>query len=224
MKYEDDEMLMLSGIQHFMFCPRQWALIHIGQHWEENRLTAEGRLLHKNVDNASYRQKNGNRVTLRSVPISSKTLGFYGYSDAIELVPSENDSNCIVHPKYPGYWKPCPVEYKRGHSKPDARDKVQLAAQVVCLEEQYEIRIEEAFLFYAETNRREVVPIDTDLRILTQRCSDEMHDFFKSGLIPKAEKKHGCANCSLLDVCLPELNSRPQVNHYLKKYLYEETA
>ena len=222
--YDEDDMLMLSGIQHFVFCPRQWALIHIGQQWDENRLTAEGRLIHKNVDNPSYRQKNGDVVTLRSVPISSKVLGLYGYSDAIELMSSENDLNCIVHPKYSGYWKPCPVEYKRGCAKPDARDKVQLAAQVICIEEQYGIIIETAFLYYAETNRREAVPIDVELRTLTQRCADEMHEIFKSGVIPKAEKKHGCANCSLFDVCMPSLESRPKVNHYLKKYLYEETA
>ena len=224
MNYDEDDMLMLSGIQHYMFCPRQWALIHISQQWDENRLTAEGRVLHKNVDNPSYRQKNGDVVTLRSVPISSKVLGLYGYSDAIELTSSENDLNCIVHSKYPGYWKPCPVEYKRGRAKPDARDKVQLAAQVICLEEQYGIRIETAFLFYAETNRREVVTIDMELRNQTQRCADEMHEIFKLGVIPKAEKKHGCINCSLFDVCMPELESRPRANHYLKKYLYEETA
>ena len=222
--YNDEDMLMLSGIQHYMFCPRQWALIHIGQHWEENRLTAEGRLLHKNVDNPCYRQKNGDVVTLRSVPISSKSLGLYGYSDAIELILSEYNTDCIAHPKYPGYWRPYPVEYKRGHAKPDARDKVQLAAQVICLEEQYGIRIGEAFLFYAETNRRESVSIDFDLRNQTQQCADEMHKVFNSGVIPKAEKKHSCTNCSLFDVCIPEMESRPKVNYYLKKQLYEETA
>ena len=224
MYYDEEDMLMLSGIQHYMFCPRQWALIHIGQHWEENRLTAEGRLLHKNVDNPSYRQKNGDVVTLRSVPISSNTLGLYGYSDAIELIHSEDDTNCIVHLKYPGFWRPCPVEYKRGRAKPDARDKVQLAAQAICLEEQYEIRIDEAFLYYAETNRRESVSIDAELRNQTQQCADETHKVFKSGVIPKAEKKRGCLNCSLFDVCMPEMESRPKVNHYLKKYLYEETT
>jgi len=224
MYYDEEDMLMLSGIQHYMFCPRQWALIHIGQHWEENRLTAEGRLLHKNVDNPSYRQKNGDVVTLRSVPISSNTLGLYGYSDAIELIHSEDDTNCIVHLKYPGFWRPCPVEYKRGRAKPDARDKVQRAAQAICLEEQYEIRIDEAFLYYAETNRRESVSIDAELRNQTQQCADEMHKVFKSGVIPKAEKKRGCLNCSLFDVCIPEMESRPKVNHYLKKYLYEETT
>ena len=88
--YSDDDMFMLSGIQHFKFCPRQWALIHLEQQWEDNRLTIEGQLLHKHVDDPFYRQKCGEHVTLRSVQIASHELGLYGISDAIELLPSEN--------------------------------------------------------------------------------------------------------------------------------------
>ena len=90
MIYAEDDMLMLSGIQHFMFCPRQWALIHIEQLWEENKLTVEGHLLHTNVDNPSYRQKNGDTITLRSVAIASKKLGLYGFTDAVELIPTSD--------------------------------------------------------------------------------------------------------------------------------------
>lgn len=99
--YTDDEMLMLSGIQHYMFCPRQWALIHIEQQWAENRLTAEGNILHENVDNPFYRQKNGDVITLRSVPVASKTLGLYGITDAVELMPADSSADAITHPKYP---------------------------------------------------------------------------------------------------------------------------
>lgn len=100
MYYDDDQMLMLSGIQHYMFYPRQWALIHIEQQWGENRLTAEGQLLHQNVDNPAYRQKNGNVITLRSVHIASHTLGLYGITDAIELIPSDVPEKAITHPRY----------------------------------------------------------------------------------------------------------------------------
>ena len=133
--YTEDEMLMLSGIQHFVYCPRQWALIHIEQVWAENRYTAEGQIFHKQADDPFYRQKNGEFVSLRSVSIASMALGLYGFTDVVELHPSSNPDNCITHPSYSGYWKPYPVEYKRGHSKPDERDAVQLAAQVICLEE-----------------------------------------------------------------------------------------
>ncbi|MBE6339451.1 MAG: CRISPR-associated protein Cas4 [Bacteroidales bacterium] len=224
MYYDDDQMLMLSGIQHYMFCPRQWALIHIEQQWDENRLTAEGQLLHQNVDNPAYRQKNGDVITLRSVHIASHSLGLYGVTDAIELLPSDGQQDAITHPRYPGYWKPYPIEYKRGHRKPDERDEVQLAAQVICLEEMYGIHIPEAALYYNETRHREKVTIDDNLRQLTYELSDAMHKTFESGFTPKVEEKRGCRSCSLIDICAPELAKKVSVAYYLKKSLDEETA
>ena len=224
MYYDDDQMLMLSGIQHYMFCPRQWALIHVEQQWVENRLTAEGVLLHKNVDNPAYRQKNGDTITLRAVHIASHTLGLYGICDAIELLPSETQEDAITHPKYAGFWRPYPVEYKRGHQKPDERDAVQLAAQVICLEEMYGIHISEAALFYNETRHREVITIDEPLRSLTYELSEAMHKTFDSGITPKALEKRSCKSCSLIDICAPELTKKTSVAYYLKKAFYEETA
>lgn len=224
MMYDDDQMLMLSGIQHYMYCPRQWALIHIEQQWGENRLTAEGQLLHENVDNPAYRQKNGDVITLRSVHIASYSLGLYGISDAVELLPSETPVDAITHPRYSGYWKPYPIEYKRDHRKPDERDEVQLTAQVICLEEMYGIHIPEAALFYNEPRHREVVTIDEHLRQLTYELSEAMHKTFESGLSPKAEERRGCRSCSLIDICVPELTKKTSVSYYLKKMLDEETA
>ncbi len=224
MYYDDDQMLMLSGIQHIMFCPRQWALIHIEQQWADNRLTIEGDLLHRNVDNPAYRQKNGDTITLRSVHIASHTLGLYGISDAVELLPSDTSDDAITHPKYPGFWKPYPVEYKRGHRKPDERDEVQLCAQAICLEEMYKVHIPEAALFYHETRHREVVEIDDHLRQLTYQLSEEMHKIFDSGYTPRAVENKGCRNCSLIDVCAPELTRKTSVAYYLKRMLDEETA
>ena len=224
MYYDDDHMLMLSGIQHYMFCPRQWALIHVEQQWDANRLTAEGQLLHQNVDNPAYRQKNGDVITLRSVHIASHTLGLYGITDAIELLPSEEQQNAITHPRYPGYWKPYPIEYKRGHRKPDERDEVQLAAQVICLEEMYGIHILEAALFYHETRHREKVTIDDNLRRLTYELSQAMHATFESGITPLPREGRCCRNCSLVDKCAPELSAKSSVSHYIKKMLNEETS
>ena len=139
--YSEDEMLMLSGIQHFKFCPRQWALIHIEQQWNDNRLTIEGQILHKHVDDPFYRQKCGDLITLRAVNVASRELGLYGILDAIELHPSLSFENSIQHPKYPGWWNPVVVEYKHGKPKKDEIDEVQLAAQIMCLEEIYAIHI-----------------------------------------------------------------------------------
>lgn len=222
--YDDDHMIMLSGVQHYMFCPRQWALIHVEQKWGENRLTAEGHLLHENVDNPAYRQKNGDTITLRSVHVASHTLGFYGVCDAVELLPSDTAADAITHPRYPGYWHPYPVEYKRGHSKPDERDRVQVAAQAICLEEMYGINIPEAALFYHETRRREVITIDRQLREITCLLAEEMHRDFDKGRLPKAEKKPHCRNCSLVNVCLPEWSELPSAKSYLKRSLDEKNA
>lgn len=93
--FEEDEMLMLSGIQHYKFCPRQWALIHIEQQWADNRLTVEGHILHRNVDNPEYRTKNGDTITIRSLHLASKTLGLYGIADAVELIPAEDRKSVV---------------------------------------------------------------------------------------------------------------------------------
>ncbi len=222
--YEDDQMLLLSGIQHYMYCPRQWALIHIEQQWNDNRLTAEGQLLHKNVDNPNYRQKNGDTITLHAVHVASHSLGLFGICDAIELVPSESATDAITHPRYPGFWKPYPIEYKRGHQKTDERDKVQLCAQVICLEEMYDIHIPEAALFYYETRHREKVPINESLRQLTSHLSEAMHMSFSSGITPTPPVNHHCRNCSLVDLCIPELTKKKSVSSYLKTMLDEETT
>lgn len=224
MEYKEDEMLMLSGIQHFMFCKRQWALIHLEQQWAENRLTTEGEILHENVDNPFYRQKNGDCITLRTVAIASKTLGLYGFSDAVELIKSDGPDNAITHPKYPGYWKPYPVEYKHGSRKANEMDELQLTAQVMCLEEMYGIKIPEASLFYWEIKHRDVIPITDNLRMLTRKCAEEMHLLFSVGISPKAEKKPQCRSCSLLDLCLPQLRRKMSVKKYLMDNLYEETS
>lgn len=216
-------MLMLSGIQHYMFCPRQWALIHLEQQWEENLLTMEGSLLHANVDNPSYRQKNGNTITLRSVSIASRKLGLYGVTDAVELLPT-NDGKGIRHVRYPGIWKPFPIEYKRGKPKHTPIDEVQLAAQVMCMEEMYNIRIEYGALYYGETKHREVIPVNQQLREQTIRCAEEMHRIFKSGNLPKVDRGKHCKNCSLINKCMPNIVECSKVNTYLKKHLYEETA
>jgi CRISPR-associated exonuclease Cas4 len=221
MGYSEDDMLMLSGIQHYMFCPRQWALIHLEQQWDDNRLTIEGHILHENVDNPFYRMKNGGVVTLRSVPIASKSLGLYGITDAVELLPSQHgtiikgcDERVVLYP----------VEYKHGKSKPDERDEVQLTAQAICLEEMYDTHIEQAALFYNETKHREVISIDDNLRDLTRHCAAQMHELFGKLITPKAVLLPHCKRCSLVDLCMPELSNKTKVKNYLKDNLYEETS
>jgi CRISPR-associated exonuclease Cas4 len=224
--YAEDDMLMLSGIQHFMFCARQWALIHIEQVWEDNRLTTEGSLLHENVDNPYYRQMNSGLITLRGVRLASPSLGLYGVADAVELLPeTDNHRTAMRHPKYPGRWRPNLVEYKHGHPKVDETDQMQLAAQVICLEEMYGVSLERADLFYFETRHREEVLIDEALRSKTGQLAAEMHRVYQDRILPPPpDRQSKCRQCSLRDLCLPQLQKRTSVATYLKQNLYEETA
>lgn len=222
--YNEDEMLMLSGIQHFRFCPRQWALIHMEQQWEENHLTIEGHFLHKNVDTPFYRQKCGNVIVLRSVNIASRQLGLYGITDIIELHPAKSEINTIKHPKYPGNWIPYPIEYKRGKPKPNQIDEVQLVAQAMCLEEQYGITIEGGAVFYGETRRREEIIITPELRNIVMDCANSMHSIFKTGKVPFINKGKHCKKCSLANICMPDSIDCTKASYYLKKHLYEEAT
>lgn len=218
--YSEDDMLMLSGIQHFRFCPRQWALIHIEQQWDDNRLTIEGKILHKHVDDPFYRQKNGKQITLRAVNIASRELGLYGISDAIELLPSKSSENAISHPKYPGHWLPVVVEYKHGRPKKNREDEVQLAAQTMCLEEMYTIHVSYGVLFYGELHHRMEVAITDELRNIVRQCTKEMHEIFSKAIIPKAQYGKHCDKCSLQDICMPTIAMKcTTVDTYLSKNL-----
>ena len=192
MPYAEDDMLMLSGIQHFAFCPRQWALIHIEQLWSDNLLTTEGHIMHQHVDDPFYRQKMGEHICLRSVSLASKELGLYGISDLVELHPTDTSVNAITHPSYPGYWIPYPVEYKHGKPKHDDIDIVQLTAQAMCLEEQYCINIHQGAIFYGETRRRVEVDFTDELRSVVRTYCAAMHETFSKNLVPSAKLHQYC--------------------------------
>lgn len=224
MPYTEDDMLMLSGIQHYAFCPRQWALIHIEQQWNENLLTMEGQIMHQHVDDPFYRQKMGDHICLRAVNLASKELGLYGVSDIVELHPSDSDVDTITHPKYPGRWKPFPVEYKHGKPKHDDVDIVQLVAQAMCLEELYGIRIHKGAIYYGATRRRLDVEITDELRDTVKVYAKNMYEIFVSGRTPSATKQPYCRSCSLLDICMPESAYMESASNYLKRNLYEETT
>lgn len=220
-EYGDEDLLMLSGIQHITFCERQWALIHIEQQWAENKLTVEGNWMHQKVDDPLLMNRNKEVVTLRSVTLVSRRLGLYGISDVVEMVAASSEENSIRHPKYPGLWRLIPVEYKRGKPKKDQIDEVQLCAQAICLEEMYDICIEKGFLYYGETRHREEVLLTKELRTLVEEKCKRMHQLYEKKLLPPAICKAHCKSCSLNDVCMPKvLTKTPKVNSYLTQ-LYE---
>lgn len=216
--HTDDEMLMLSGIQHYRFCPRQWALFDIEQQWEDNVLTIEGTILHRRVDDPFYRQKCGDNITLRSVRLASYELGLYGIADVVELLPTEEGG--ITHPKYPGRWRPVPIEYKHGRPKRNEVDEVQVAAQAMCLEEMYSIRIDNAAFFYGEIKRRVEITITEEHRNIVRTCSAQMHEMFKSGQLPEPHYSRGCEKCSLINLCMPKISDCIVPSRYLENNLF----
>ena len=216
-EYRDNELLLLSGIQHLVFCPRQWALIHIEQQWVENVKTIEGQHLHDRVDNPLLKDSDKKLVVWRSVKLVSYRLGLTGRADVVEFSKS---SKGIKLPGKTGNWSPCPVEYKRGKPKTDERDEVQLCAQAICLEEMFGTNIHSGALFYGETRRRTIVPFTDALRQMVFDYSREMHRLFKQGITPVPDYKPHCRSCSLIDICLPKnIHPGKSVTTYLTREL-----
>lgn len=215
--YSEDELLMLSGVQHVAFCERQWALIHIEQQWSENVLTVEGHHLHEKVDDPFEAEIRGNTAIIRALPLVSLQLGFSGIADVVELSRAGDDvTNGIPVSGREGKWLPVPVEYKRGKPKPDHCDEVQLCAQALCLEEMYGISISKGFLYYGQTRHRHEVEFTTQLRDSVITYSQRMHELFSKGITPPPVYKPQCRSCSLKDICLPKnLNNNFTVEQYL---------
>lgn len=218
-RYNDDDLLALSGIQHFAYCQRQWALIHIEKQWSENLRTVEGKQLHERVDNPDFFESRGGILTTRSVPLSSYTLGFYGVADVVEFYAVQD--NGITINGREGKWSPVPVEYKRGKPKKDVIDEVQLCAQAICLEEMLDVSIDYGYLFYGETRHRTKVLFDQQLRGKVVVLAEQMHDLFAKQCTPPATiSNKNCKSCSLVDVCIPKLTAKQSnVSNYIKKYL-----
>lgn len=207
------DYLMLSGIQHFYFCKRQRALIHIEQAWSDNSFTAEGNKLHEITDDPYLKEKRRDVIISRAIPVSSKDLGLSGILDTVEFI---KDDKGIEISARKGLWMPNIVEYKRGKAKKDNRDVVQLVAQVMCLEEKYNIKIESADLFYFSTKKRDTISITDKLKDEVRLIAAQMHTMYENRLTPDAEYFKNCTMCSLYDLCMPRLTKKKKsVQNYL---------
>lgn len=207
--YSDEEMIQLSGIQHYVFCPRQWALIHIERLWDDNFLTAEGSLLHSNVDNPAMRETDSTgTLTLRGIRLASKTLGLSGTADAIELHPHEDAPKDKAELIKSRMFDLIPVEYKRGHRKTSDCDRIQVAAQAMIMEEMLGISVSRGAIFYWEERHREYFDIDTALRSAVIDAVSEMHRLSDKKILPESRKNSSCRACSLFNTCLPTLSGK----------------
>lgn len=217
---ENDNFLLISGIQHIAFCERQWALIHIEQIWAENVRTVEGKQLHERVDDRWHDESRKNIRVVRSMPLISKRLRLQGVADVVEF--HQSDTNIVGETckldKRRGWWQPVPVEYKRGRAKQDDCDAVQLCAQAMALEEMLGVFVPYGYLFYGQTKRRQKVVINENLRQRTMDLATRMYFLFDAGITPGARKGKHCAQCSLLEDCQPDLASKNRsVASYIKR-------
>ena len=218
MKYSEEDYLPLSGIQHFAFCRRQWALIHIENQWAENERTVDGIIMHEKAHSGDAESR-GNVVIMRASRVFSATLGVSGECDVVEF---HRNADGISLNGHEGLWQPYPVEYKLGKPKEHNADEMQLCAQAMCLEEMLCCTIPCGALFYGEPRRRTEVEFTPELRRAVEDSLNEMHDYYKRGYTPKAKPRKGCSACSLKEICLPKMVQRKSVAAYVEGALNEE--
>lgn len=220
MDYKEEDYLLLSGIQHFSFCRRQWALIHIEQQWEENLRTVEGNLFHQKAHDGYSSEKRSDVIISRGMPVFSRTMGVSGVCDIVEF--HRDDKRGISLHGREGKYVVYPVEYKKGQPKEDEADVLQMAAQAMCLEEMLECSVTKGYLFYGEIRRRIEIPVDEKVRQQVRDAFMEMHRYFQRKYTPKVKRTKACNACSLKNICLPQLMKGRTVKEYISGRIGEE--
>ena len=217
---EERGILMLSGLQHFAYCRRQWALIHVEQQWQENLHTAEGQVFHRRAHDEQQTEVRGDTIIVRGMRVQSERLGISGICDVVEFTRSPDG---IALAGREGCYQVHPVEYKKGAPKEHQADELQLCAQAMCLEEMLLCRIDEGSLFYGEPRRRTRVTFSPELRAQAEQMIGEMHQLDERGHTPRVKRHKGCSACSLKEICLPGMDRVPAASAYLRAHVREET-
>lgn len=213
--------IMLSALQHFVFCRRQWALIHLEQQWADNVRTVEGNLMHRRAHDEKQVEKRGELLIWRGLHVCSERLQATGICDVVEF---RQNPEGVTLPGYEGLWQPYPVEYKRGSPKPHDADELQLCAQAMCLEEMLLCTIPEGSLYYGENRRRTQVSFTSEMRERVRALLAEMRQYTERGYTPRPKPTKGCNACSLKDVCLPKLQRTTSVASYLRQHVKEDDS
>ncbi len=221
MSYPEEEYLMISGIQHFLFCRRQWALIHLEAQWAENRLTAEGDVVHRNAHKENFSEKRAGLLTVRGLRVSSPRLGMTGQCDVVEFQEAEEGAVIRGHR---GFWEVVPVEYKRGKDKEDESDISQLCCEAMCLEDMLGCEIPYGFLYYDEIRRRRKIELTEELRQRVRDTVEEMNACFRRGHTPRVKTSKKCQSCSVKEICLPVLCKKLSAAAYLEAALGEDDS
>ena len=216
---DPEDYLLLSGIQHFAFCARQWALIHLEGQWKDNVRTVKGAIVHKKAHDASQTEKRGDLLITRGLSVASAKLGVTGKLDIVEFHRSAAGAH--IHGRE-GTWIPYPVEYKKGKPKDNPADVFQLCAEAICLEEMLCCNVPEGALYYDEIHRREKISFDENLRREVFQAFSKMHDYARRGYTPRVKPSKHCQACSLAPLCLPQAYKKWDVANYYARRLGEE--
>jgi CRISPR-associated exonuclease Cas4 len=218
MGYAEDEYLQIAEIQHFAFCPRQWALAYLEQQWQENVLTVEGHALHDKAHDESIKEKRRGRIIVRGMRIASSALGISGDCDVVEFI---EDKDGVAIPSYQGRYRVVPVEYKRGHPKAGEEDVLQLTLQAMCLEDMLATQIAVGYLYYGEIRHRSPVEFRDEMKQHIRDMLREMRQYIRKGYTPKVKPHKGCKKCSLQGLCLPGLKRQKSAKEYVAGRLAE---
>ncbi|MDR0361985.1 MAG: CRISPR-associated protein Cas4 [Planctomycetota bacterium] len=210
---DDALWVQLSALQHFRFCPRQCALIHIEAIWDENRLTAEGRVLHERV-HSSGREKRDSLIIVRGLRLYSQRHRLSGIADVVEFHQTNDDDSGVSLTGEEGHWIPFPVEYKRGRPKKSGLDVEQLAAQALCLSEMLSVPVAAGALYYGASKRRMNVQFTEAIFREVIDLANSVRRLLESGDTPAPNTGNHCASCSLLNACLPFVLERSVVRYY----------
>lgn len=220
-RYREEDYLMLSGIQHFAFCRRQWALIHVEQQWQENEHTVLGELLHEKAHDTFFYEKRKDVIVSRGMPVFSRIMGVSGNCDIVEFHRAEEGISLHGHR---GLFQVYPVEYKKGSPKETEMDILQLAAQALCLEEMLSAEIAEGAIYYGETRHREKVLFSDEIKGRVREAFAEMHQLYDKRYTPRVKWSKSCNACSLKDICLPRLGKAVSARTYIQDTIHEEDA
>jgi len=218
MEFDEEDLLNISGIKHYAFCPRRWALEYVEGLWAENQRTLEGHYLHENAHDGARKEARGGLVLSRGMPVASRRLGITGVCDVVELIA---DSSGVPIAGRAGRYRVYPVEYKLGRPDPYGADRLQLCAQALCLEEMLACDIPEGALYYGDLRSREPVVLDGALRGRVLETVSAMRALLERGQTPSARRKKACNGCSMLEFCQVSLFDRPSAARYLEKRLEE---
>ncbi|NUQ69977.1 MAG: CRISPR-associated protein Cas4 [Chthonomonadales bacterium] len=203
MTWTDDDLIMVSALEHYAYCPRQFALIHIESVWDENVFTLKGTRLHERMDEPVVETRAGLRVE-RALPIWSDHLGLVGRCDIVEF---QCDGT------------PYPVEAKPSKTARRICHDVQVCAQGMCLEEMFGVPVPAGAISYLGSNRRREVDLTNALRHTVETMVDEIRRLLRTGVTPPPVNDSRCPNCSLIDACVPEVIEQVRASR-LERSLY----